>query len=122
MIVYFYISHQCRLLIDKVLPSDNVLLKICEEVKQMLKKFGFEYKSYHIFQNDCILYRGEYEDIEVCPECGHDKYKKSKIKGKAHGPPHKVLKHLIRIPRIQRLFHCKEFTILQGWHVLHRSE
>ena len=26
------------------------------------------------------------------------------------------------IPRIQRLFYCKELDILQGWHSSHRSE
>jgi hypothetical protein len=45
-----------------------------------------------------------------------------KNKGKAHGPPHKILRHMPIIPRIQRLFHCKQLVVLQGWHASHRSE
>ena len=36
--------------------------------------FGVEYISYHVFPNDCIQYRGEYVDKEICLKCGHDMY------------------------------------------------
>ena len=26
------------------------------------------------------------------------------------------------IPRIERIFHCKELSMLQGWHASHGSE
>ena len=67
-----------RLFKDKVLLSDNVLLGRCEEAKKLLKMLGVEYISYHACPNDCILYRGEYEDKEICLKCGHDRYDKSK--------------------------------------------
>ena len=74
---------------------------------------GVEYISYHAFPNDCILYRGEYADKEICSKCGHDKYDKSKIKGKSRiVPPFKILRHMHIIPRIQRLFCCKELVML----------
>jgi hypothetical protein len=88
----------------------------------MLKILGVEYISYHACLNDCILYRGEYADKEICLKCGHDRYHKSNKKGKSHGPPHNILRHMPIIPRIQRLFHCKELAMLQGWHASHRSE
>ena len=88
----------------------------------MLKMLGVEYILCHSFPNDCILYRVEYADKDICPKCGHDRYHKSNIKGKEHGPPHKVLRHMPAIPRIQRLFHSKELAMLQGWHASHRSE
>ena len=56
-----------RLFKDKVLLNDNVLSGICEEVKQMLKMLGVEYISYHVYPNDCILYRFEYTYIDICP-------------------------------------------------------
>jgi ribosomal protein L37E len=68
------------------------------------------------------LYRGEYADKEICLKCGHDKYHKSNKNCKSHGPPHKILRHMPIIPRIQRLFHCKELAMFQGWHASHRSE
>ena len=84
---------------------------------------GVEYISYHACPNECILYRGEYEDKEICPKCEHDRYDKSKKKGKSRtGPPFQILKHMPIIPRIQRLFRFKELAMLQGWHASHRSD
>ena len=62
-----------KLFKDKVLPSDNVLLDSYEEANKLLKMLGVEYISYHACPNDCILYIGEYEDIEICTKCGHDR-------------------------------------------------
>jgi hypothetical protein len=104
----------CRIFKDKVLPSDNVLLDSCEEVMQLLKMLSGEYISYHACLNDCILYRGEYAEKEICLKCGHDRYHKSNKNGKSHGPPHKILRHMPIIPRIQRLLRCKELTMSQG--------
>ena len=53
-----------RLFKDKFLLSDNVFPGSCEEEKKLLKILGVEYISYHACPNDCILYRGEYEDKE----------------------------------------------------------
>ena len=65
-----------RLFKDKVLSSDNFVLGSCEEAKKSLTMLGVEYISYHACQNDCILYRGEYADKDICPKCGHDRYDK----------------------------------------------
>ena len=111
-----------RLFKDKVLLNDNVLPGSCKEEKQMLKMLGVEYISYHVCPNDCILYRCEYADKEIYPKCGHDRYHKSRNTNKAHRPPHKILRHMPIIPRIQMFFHCKELAMLQGWHASHWSE
>ena len=90
---------------DKVLPSANVFPGSCEEAKKLLKMLGVECISYHACPNDCTLYRGEYADKEMCLKCGHERYDKSKNKGKScTGPPFKILRHMPIIPRIQRLF------------------
>jgi hypothetical protein len=81
-----------------------------------------EYISYHACTNDCILYRGEYAQKDICPKCGNDRYHKSNKNDKSHGPPHNILRHIPIIPRIQSLFRCKELAMLQGWHASHRSE
>jgi hypothetical protein len=64
------------LLKDKVLPSDNVVPDSCVEAKKMMKMLGFKYISCHACLNDCILYRNEYADKEICLECGHQRYHK----------------------------------------------
>ena len=83
-----------KLFKDKVLPNNNVFPRSCKEAKKMLKMLGFEYISYHVCPNDCILHRGEYANKEICPKCGHDRYKESNNKDKAHGPHHKILRHM----------------------------
>ena len=65
-----------RLFKDKVLLCNNVLPSSCEEAKKLLKMLGVEYISYHACPNDCILYRCEYADKDICPKCGHDMYDK----------------------------------------------
>ena len=35
-----------------------------------------------------------------------------KNKGKAHGPPHKISRHMPISTRIQRLFDCKQLVML----------
>ena len=59
-----------RLFKDKVLLSDNVLPGSCEKAKKLLKMLGVEYISYHACPNDCIIYRGEYADKEICRNVG----------------------------------------------------
>ena len=89
-----------RLFKDNILSSDNVLPGSCEEAKKLLKMLGVEYISYRACPNDCILYRGEYADKEICPKCGHEKYDKLKKKGKSRGHPFKILRLMPIIPRI----------------------
>jgi hypothetical protein len=105
-----------------VFPSDNIFPNSCVEENKMLKMLGVEYISYHTCSNDFILYINEYVNKEICPECGHDRYHKSKNKGKAHGPPHNILRHMPIITRIQSLCHCKQLSMLQGWHASYRTE
>jgi hypothetical protein len=74
MTVKFLLPTNCKLLKGTVLPSDNRLLDSCIEEKQILKFFCYEYISYHAFLNDCILYRNEYANKDICSECGNDRY------------------------------------------------
>ena len=90
---------------DKVLPSDNVLLGSCEESKKLLKMLSVEYISYHACMNDCILYRGEYADQEICLKCGHDRYCNSKkwVNHIVMKPAHKKIEKRDQRLRIQPL-------------------
>ena len=76
ILIYFSMITKYNLFKDKVLPSDIVLPDSCEEAKKLLKMLGVEYISYHACPNDCILYRGEYVDKDICLKCGHDRYDK----------------------------------------------
>ena len=76
LLKYFSMITNYRLFEYKVLPSGNVLPGSYEEAKKLLKILGVEYISYHACPNDCILYRGEDADKEMCLKCGHDRYDK----------------------------------------------
>ena len=63
--------------------------------------------------NDYILYIIEYANKEIFPKCVHDRYQELKNNAKAHGPLHKISRHVPLIPRIQRIFHFKELAMLE---------
>ena len=71
------------------------------------------------FPSDYILHRGVYVNKDICSKCEHEKYHKSRSNAKAHGSPHKILRHMPIIEKIQRPFHWKELAMSQGWHSLH---
>ena len=73
---------------------------------------GVEYIFYHDCLNDCMLYRGKYEDKEICPNVDMTGIRNQKMGVKEHGPPHNILRHLPIIPTIQKIFHCKELAML----------
>ena len=76
LLIFFSMITNYKLFKNKVLSRDNVLPGSYEEAKKLLKMLGVEYISYHASPNDCILYRGEYADKEICSKCGHERYDK----------------------------------------------
>ena len=59
----------------KMLPKDNELPTIIYEAKQLVCPLGLEVQKIHACSNDCILYRGEYENLDACPVCSALRYK-----------------------------------------------
>ena len=51
---------------------------------------GLDYNKIHACINDCILFRGEYQNLKECPKCGEGRYR-SDVSGMAI--PRKVLRH-----------------------------
>ena len=77
----------------------------------------------HACPNDCILYRGEYEDLKACPVCGALRYKINRDDpGDVEGEhprktiPAKVMWYAPIIPRLKRLFQNKEHAKSMRWH------
>ena len=96
-----------------------MLPSTCREARQLLVELGVEYKQIHACQNDCILYRGEYQNKQECPVCKEKRYRTD-----VQSPtiPNKVLCHMPIIPRIQRMFRCKSLAQLMDWHAKNRSK
>ena len=68
-----------------------MLPSTCREARQLLVELGVEYKQIHACQNDCILYRGEYQNKQECPVCKEKRYRTD-----VQSPtvPNKVLRHM----------------------------
>ena len=73
--------------------------------------------------NDCILYRGEYEELDACLVCDAKRYKiRQNDPGDVDGEPArkkvpaKVMWYFPIIPRLKRLFRNKTYTKLVRWH------
>ena len=58
-------------LFKEILLEDNVLPRSTNEAKKIVCTLELEVEKIHACVNDCILYRGEYEDFHACPTCKH---------------------------------------------------
>ena len=91
--------------------------------------FGFEVQKIHACPNDCILYRGEYEDISACPVCGALWYKvRRDDPGDVEGErprkrvPTKVMWYAPIIQRLKCLFRNGEHAKLMRCHSEDRNK
>ena len=94
-------------LLKKILPKDNELPST----------------------NDCILCRGDYENLDACPVCSALRYKIRKDDpGDVEGErpwkrvPTKVMWYSPIIPRLKRLFRNKDNAKLMRWHKEERKQ
>ena len=116
-------------MIKDILPKDNELPESTYEAKKVVCPLGLEVQKIHACPNDCILYRGEYEDLNACPVCGALCYKISRDDpGDVEGErprkkiPAKVMWYAPIIPRLKRLFRNKEHAKLLRWHAEDRKK
>jgi hypothetical protein len=54
-------------MMKNMLPKDNELLARTYEAKKVVCPLGLEVQKIHACPNDCILYRGDYENLNECP-------------------------------------------------------
>ncbi|KAK1610666.1 hypothetical protein QYE76_034339 [Lolium multiflorum] len=87
-------------MLKNMFPKNNELPTSTYEAKKVVCSLGLEVLKIHACINDCILYRGEYENLNECPEqraCqvvamaqrGHEKWKVD-IKAKREPEPKSV--------------------------------
>ncbi|XP_071676775.1 uncharacterized protein [Lolium perenne] len=111
-------------IIKKMLPGENVLPSSTYEAKKVVCPLGLEVQKIHACINDCIIYRGEYENLNACPVCSALRYKiRRDDPGDVEGEstprkrvPAKVMWYAPIIPRLKRLFQNKEHAKLLRWH------
>ena len=98
-----------------MLPKDNELPSTTYEAKQLVCPLGLEVQKIHAYPNDCILYQGDYENLDACPVCGALRYKiRKEDPGDIEGErprkrvPAKAVWYSTIIPRLKRMFRNKE--------------
>ena len=113
------------------LPKDNELPDSTYEAKNVLCPLGLDVQKIHACINDCILYRGEYENMDKCPVCNALRYKirqddPGDVEGDDEPPrkrvPAKVMWYAPIIPRLKRLFRNKGHARLLRWHKEERKK
>lgn len=92
-------SELLYLLKYKILPANNFLPSSSYEAKKSIHQLGLEYNSIHACSNDCILYRGQYTNAQVCPVCNESRWKNGTSQ-----VPQKVLRHFPLIPRLLKQY------------------
>jgi plasmid rolling circle replication initiator protein Rep len=78
-----------------------------------------EYQATDACPNDHIIYNGKYASELNCPQCQINRYRIDQLTKKV---PHKVLRYIPIIPRLQRLFRCRNITQFMDYHAWNRSE
>ena len=103
-----------NILSTKFLLEGNILPSSRVEAKKVMKMLGFDYNSIHTCENDCILFKGEYETLNSCPKCGNSRYKD-------HDTPRKVLRKFPLLSRIKHIFQSLELAKLMDWNSVNSS-
>jgi hypothetical protein len=105
-----------------MLPEGNQITGSVYEAKKIICTLGIEVEKIHACKNSCVLFRGDYADLDKCPKCGYDRYKRKKdggddnnvddknepgkIRGKKkkanRGAPVRVAWYFDIIPRLRR--------------------
>jgi hypothetical protein len=67
-----------------MLPEGNQIAESVYEAKKIICPLGIEVEKIHACKNNCVLFRGDYADLDKCPKCGYDRYKRKKV---LYGPP-----------------------------------
>ena len=49
------------------------------EAKKIICPLGLEVERIHACKNSCVLFRGEYEDLDNCPKCGFGRFRRTKM-------------------------------------------
>ncbi|XP_048502844.1 uncharacterized protein LOC125498643 [Beta vulgaris subsp. vulgaris] len=54
--------------LSEMFPDGNELPKSTYYARKLMCPFGLEYKKINACQNDCVLYRNEYDNLDKCPQ------------------------------------------------------
>jgi hypothetical protein len=62
-------------------PEGNQIAEFVYEAKKIIYPLGIEVEKIHACKSSCVLFRGDYANLDKCPKCGYDRYKRKKDGG-----------------------------------------
>ena len=78
-----------------------------------------EYQAIYACPTDHIIYYGKYALENEFPQCQTSRYRTDKV---TKNVPHKVLRYIPIIPRLQRLFRCQIIAQFMDFHAKNISQ
>jgi hypothetical protein len=60
-----------------VLPDGHCLPTSSEKVERVIRDLGLHYEKIHICVNDCVLFCGDYAELDKCPTCDESRWKET---------------------------------------------
>jgi hypothetical protein len=58
-----------------MLPKGNQIAESVYEAKKIICHLGIEVEKIHACKNSCVLFHGDYADLDKYPKCGYDLHK-----------------------------------------------
>jgi hypothetical protein len=55
----------------------NQIAESVYEAKKIIYPLGIKVEKLHACKNNCVLFRGDYANLDKCPKCGYDRYKRN---------------------------------------------
>jgi hypothetical protein len=107
-----------KYLSSTLLPKQNYLPNSFYHGKNKVRKMGLNYNVIHCCPTDHVLFRGEMENLNVCPHprCGMLRWMPG-----SHIIPAKVLQHFPLIPRLKRMYRSPSISRLLKWAAENRT-
>jgi hypothetical protein len=100
-----------------ILPQPKSLSDSEYEASALIKRLGLSFDNIHVCVNNCVLFRGPHQDLQLCPRC-------QEMRMQRHGEswvPRKVLRHFPLFPRLQQIFRSRLQAALMTWHTTAHS-
>ena len=102
-----------------MLPKTHIMPKNLYESEKLLLALKMSYDKIHVCPKGCILFRKEHVDAKYCPKCKSSRYMEVDLgdgQKRQLKIPMRVLRHLLFLPRLQRLFMTEESVKQMTWH------
>jgi hypothetical protein len=110
-----------------VLPDGHCLPTSLEKVERIICDLGLHYKKIHACVNGCVLFHGDYAELDKCPTCDESRWKEtggtekddpidSDCGKKQKHFPRKILCYFPLISRLQRFFIRTSTLKMMRWH------